>query len=172
MAILPIITAPDPRLRVNSSSVETVDDGIRRLTDDLFETMYAAPGIGLSAIQVGVAKQVIVIDLRRDDKPEPLALINPEILVRSDETEELEEGCLSFPTHYAMVRRPAAIELRYADRTGKEETLAAEGALATCIQHEMDHLSGVLFVDHLSRIKRDIILRKLIKTRKLAAAAE
>ncbi len=172
MAILPIIIAPDPRLRVRSAPVETVDDGIRRLADDMFETMYAAPGIGLSAIQVGVAKQLIVIDLRRDDKPEPLALINPEILVRSDETHELEEGCLSFPTHYAMVQRPAAIELQYLDRSGNKESLSAEGALATCVQHEMDHLLGVLLVDHLSRIKRDIILRKLIKTRKLAAAAE
>ena len=172
MAILPIITAPDSRLRKSSTTVETVDDEIRRLVDDMFETMYAAPGIGLSAVQVGVTKQVIVIDLHRDDKPEPLALINPEIDVRSEATAELEEGCLSFPTHYAIVRRAATIELRYTDRSGEAGSLAAEGALATCIQHEMDHLSGILFVDHISRIKRDIILRKLIKTRKLAAAAE
>ena len=172
MAILPIITAPDRRLRKHSAAVETVDDGIRRLVDDMFETMYAAPGIGLSAVQVGVHKQVIVIDLRRDEKPEPLTLINPEILVRSEATAELEEGCLSFPTHYAMVRRPSAIELRYTERSGDAGSLAAEGALATCIQHEMDHLTGVLFVDHISRIKRDIIVRKLVKMRKLAAAAE
>lgn len=172
MAIHPIITAPDPRLRVTSTPVETVDREIRRLVDDLFETMYAAPGIGLSAVQVGIPKQVIVIDLRRDEEPEPLALINPTIHLRSEETTEVEEGCLSFPTHYALVHRPSAIELQYTDRSGNEETLAAESALATCIQHEMDHLTGVLFVDHLSRIKRDIILRKLVKTRKLAAAAE
>ena len=172
MAILPITTAPDPRLRVGSSPVETVDDGIRQLVDDMFETMYAAPGIGLSAIQVGVAKQVIVIDLHRDGIPEPLVLINPEVLTRSEETAEFEEGCLSFPTHYAMVRRSVSIEVRHLDRSGDEKSLAAEGAFATCIQHEMDHLLGVLFVDHISRIKRDIILRKLVKTRKLAAAAE
>jgi peptide deformylase len=172
MAILPITNAPDARLRVRSSPVETIDDGIRRLADDMLETMYGAPGIGLSAIQVDIPKQIIVIDLHRDEKPEPIVLINPEILVRSDETAEFEEGCLSFPTHYAMVRRFAAVEVRYTDRSGHEKLLAAEGALATCVQHEMDHLSGVLFVDHISRIKRDIILRKLVKTRKLAAAAE
>ena len=172
MAILPIITAPDARLRIHSHPVQAVDDGIRRLVDDMFETMHAAPGIGLSAVQIGVPKRVIVIDLQRDEKPEPLTLINPEFVSRAEETAEFEEGCLSFPTHYAMVRRATAIEVRHTDRSGKERSLTAEGALAMCVQHEMDHLSGVLFVDHLSRIKRSIILRKLVKTRKLAAAAE
>ena len=172
MAILPIITAPDARLRIHSDPVQAVDGGIRRLIDDMFETMYAAPGIGLSAVQVGVPKRVIVIDLQRDEKSEPLTLINPELVSRAEETAEYEEGCLSFPTHYAMVRRPVAIEVRHTDRSGKKRSLKAEGALAMCVQHEMDHLSGVLFVDHLSRIKRDIIVRKLVKTRKLAAAAE
>ena len=171
MAILPIITAPDARLRIHSHPVQAVDDGIRRLIDDMFETMYAAPGIGLSAVQVGVPKQVIVIDLQRDEKPEPLTLINPELVSCAEETAEFEEGCLSFPSHYAMVRRASAIEVRHTDRSGKERTLTAEDAAAMCVQHEMDHLSGVLFVDHLSRVKRNIILRKLVKARKLAAAA-
>jgi len=171
MALLPIITAPDPRLKVKSTRIERVDTGVRRLIDDMLETMYQAPGIGLAAVQVGVPKQIIVIDIAREgEKAAPLKLINPELTWVSDEDATYEEGCLSLPEQFAELARPAAIEVSHLDYDGKRQTLKAEGLLAVCIQHEMDHLQGILFVDHLSALKRNIILRKLLKQKKLQAA--
>jgi len=167
MALLPIITAPDARLKKKSKPVETVDDGVRRLMDDMIETMYAAPGIGLAAPQVGVLKRVIVLDIEREDvKTGPLFMANPEIVDASDEDATYEEGCLSVPEHYSEVARPAKVTLRYLDRNGKKQEMKCEGLLATCVQHEIDHLDGVLFIDHISALKRGMILRKLLKARK------
>ena len=172
MALLPIITAPDPRLKIKAKPVAQVDAKVRRLMDDMLETMYHAIGIGLAAPQVGAAQRVLVIDAAREgEKPQPMRITNPEILWRSEETILANEGCLSLPEHYADVTRPNAIKVRYLDYEGEIRELAAEGLLATCIQHEMDHLDGVLFVDHLSALKRSIILRKLVKARKTGAAA-
>jgi peptide deformylase len=166
MALLDILTVPNPVLKQVSTPVERVDDDLRRLMDDMLETMYAAPGIGLAAIQVGVPKQVIVMDLaRQDEPPQPRYFVNPEILWASEETAPYEEGCLSVPEIYDEVDRPARVKLRYLDYHGKEVTEDAEGLFAVCIQHEMDHLKGVLFIDHLSRLKRD---RAVARVRKLA----
>ena len=171
MALLPIIVAPDPRLKVKAKRVARVDAETRRLMDDMLQTMYAAPGVGLAAPQVGVAKRVIVVDTaRQGEKPNPLAIANPELLWLSDELIQQNEGCLSLPEHYADVERPRRIRLRYLDRDNEIRELEAEGLLSTCIQHEMDHLDGVLFVDHISALKRNIILRKLVKSKKLKAA--
>ena len=170
MALLPIIVAPDPRLKVKAKAVTRVDDRMRRLMDDMLETMYEAPGIGLAAPQVGKALRVIVVDCARDGElPQPLRIANPEILWRSDEIISVSEGCLSLPEHYADVARPAAIKLRYLDHENEIRELDAKGLLATCIQHEMDHLEGVLFVDHISSLKRGIILRKLAKAKRQKA---
>jgi peptide deformylase len=167
MAVLPIITAPDPRLKLKAKPVKAVDAEVRRLMDDMIETMYAAPGIGLAAPQVGVARRVLVVDAaREDEKPQPLKIANPEILWRSEELATYNEGCLSLPEHYADVSRPAKIRLRYLDEQNELREVELEGLLATCIQHEMDHLEGVLFVDHLSALKRGIILRKLAKLKR------
>jgi peptide deformylase len=167
MAVLPIITAPDPRLKLKAKPVKAVDAEVRRLMDDMVETMYAAPGIGLAAPQVGVARRVLVVDAaREDEKPRPLKIANPEILWRSEELATYNEGCLSLPEHYADVSRPAKIRLRYLDEQNELREVELEGLLATCIQHEMDHLEGVLFVDHLSALKRGIILRKLAKLKR------
>ena len=153
MSIRPILTAPDPRLRQVSKPVETVDDDLRALMDDMLETMYDAPGIGLAAIQVGVPLRVIVMDLAGEDaEPEPRFFVNPEILDPSEDMSVYEEGCLSVPEYYDEVERPARCRVKYLDYDGKEQVLDAEGLLATCIQHEMDHLEGVLFIDHLSRL--------------------
>lgn len=172
MSIRPIITAPDPRLRQVSKPVETVDDELRALMDDMLETMYDAPGIGLAAIQVGVPLRVIVMDLAGEDaEPEPRYFVNPEILDPSEDLTVYEEGCLSVPEFYDEVERPARCRVKYLDYDGKEQVLEAEGLLATCIQHEMDHLEGVLFIDHLSRLKRERILKKLKKEQRLAAAS-
>ncbi len=175
MAIRPIIEAPDPLLRQISSPVEAITPEIQTLIDDMFETMYAAPGIGLAAIQVGVPRRILVIDLQdpetEDGDPvrKPMVFVNPEIL-RSSETERpYNEGCLSVPDQYAEVDRPESIRARWLDRDGKVHEEELEGMLATCLQHEMDHLEGVLFIDYLSRLKRDMILRKLAKAKKLAA---
>ncbi|HUA51116.1 MAG TPA: peptide deformylase [Candidatus Sulfotelmatobacter sp.] len=171
MAKLPIITAPDPRLKLKAKPVGVVDDAVRRLMDDMLETMYAAPGIGLAAPQVGVVQRVLVLDIASgDQKPQPLRVADPEIVWASDELATYEEGCLSLPEHYADVMRPHAVKVRYRDYDNTLVELDAEGLLATCLQHEMDHLDGVLFVDHISALKRNIILRKLVKARKLAAA--
>ena len=167
MALLPIITAPDPRLKKVCQPVAAVDGEIRRLMEDMLETMYNAPGIGLAAPQVGVLKRVIVVDVSGDEEPEaPLCMANPELTWVSDEDARYEEGCLSLPEHYADVVRPAAIKLRYLDRENEIRELEADGLLATCIQHEMDHLEGILFVDHLTALKRNMILRKLLKAKK------
>jgi peptide deformylase len=173
MALLPIYTAPDPLLKTISKPVEKVDAEIRKLVDDMFETMYAAPGIGLAAIQVGVQKRLLVVDVigkgSEDEEPQPLALINPEIIWVSDHDATYEEGCLSVPEHYADVVRPAEVDVSYLDVDGKQQRLRAEGLLATCVQHEMDHLDGILFLDHISALKRNMILRKLLKQKKLAS---
>ena len=171
MAILPIITAPDPRLKVISKPVETVDDETRKLLDDMLETMHDAVGIGLAAIQVGVDARVIVIEFADEDgnKGEALELINPQIVWSSELERVHEEGCLSLPEHFAEVVRPDEIKLKFLDRHGKRQDMHATDLLATCIQHEMDHLDGVLFVDHLSMLKRRIILRKMTKARKTDA---
>ncbi len=166
MALREILTVPNPVLKQVSSPVERVDDDLRRLMDDMLETMYAAPGIGLAAIQVGVPQQVIVMDLaRQEDPPEPRFFVNPEILWASDETALYEEGCLSVPEIYDEVARATQVRLRYLDYNGQEVVAEAEGLFAVCIQHEMDHLKGVLFIDHLSRLKRD---RAVARVRKLA----
>jgi len=167
MAILPIIVAPDPRLKIKAKPVARVDDKIRRLMDDMLETMYLAPGIGLAAPQVGEAKRVLVVDAAREgEKPAPLKIANPEVLWRSEELATYNEGCLSLPEHYADVTRPAGIRLRYLDYQNEVRELECSGLLATCIQHEMDHLEGTLFVDHISALKRGIILRKLAKAKR------
>ena len=177
MSLLPILETPDPRLRTISSPVEKVDDDLRRLIDDMFETMYDAPGIGLAAVQVGVPKRVLVIDLQEPDeetgKPvrHPLVFINPELFDPSEEHSIYSEGCLSVPEQYADVERPATIHARWLDRDGKRHEQLVEGLLATCLQHEMDHLEGILFIDHLSRLKRDMVLKKLEKARKARKAA-
>jgi peptide deformylase len=171
MAKLPIITAPDPRLKLKADPVGEVDDDIRRLMDDMLETMYSAPGIGLAAPQVGVLKRVMVLDLApAGEPPQPLRIADPEIVWVSDEDTSYEEGCLSVPEHYADVVRTAAVKLRYRNYDNALTQIDAEGLLATCLQHEMDHLEGVLFIDHISALKRNIILRKLVKARKLADA--
>jgi peptide deformylase len=175
MAIRRIIEAPDPLLRQVSSPVETITPEIQVLIDDMFETMYAAPGIGLAAIQVGVPKRILVIDLQDPEEEggepvrKPMVFINPEILRASETPRPYNEGCLSVPDQYAEVERPDSIRLRWLDREGKVHEEELEGMIATCLQHEMDHLEGVLFIDYLSRLKRDMILRKLAKAKKLAA---
>ncbi|MGH6947667.1 MAG: peptide deformylase [Kiloniellales bacterium] len=167
MALLPIIVAPDPRLKQKAAPVARVDAEIARLMDDMLETMHAAPGIGLAAPQVGVLRRVIVVDAAREDQPpQPCCMANPELLWVSGELMGYEEGCLSLPEHYAEVVRPRAIKVAYLDHQGEPRELDAEGLLATCIQHEMDHLEGVLFVDHLTALKRNMILRKLQKAKK------
>lgn len=169
MAVRKIITAPDARLKQVSKPVETVDDELRALMDDMLETMYDAPGIGLAAIQVGVPKRVIVMDLARDgEEPEPRYFVNPEIISTDDsETRVYEEGCLSVPDYYEEVERPARCRLRYLDYQGEIREHDCDEMLATCIQHEMDHLEGVLFIDHLSKLKRDRVLKRLLKERRL-----
>lgn len=184
MSILSIIEAPHVRLRAISKPVEVVTDAHRSLIADMFETMYDAPGIGLAAIQVGVEERILVIDLQRPKEPvtedtdpesieyvrEPRVFINPEILWESEELSVYSEGCLSVPEQFADVDRPARIRARWMDEMGAEHEAELDGLLATCLQHEMDHLNGVLFVDHLSKLKRDMILKKLDKARKARAA--
>ena len=167
MTIRKILTEPDPFLRQKSIKVELVDDTIRSLMDDMLETMYAAPGIGLAAIQVGIPKRVIVIDLAKDEeKKQPLYFANPEIVSSSDNDATYEEGCLSVPNQYAEIDRPDRCHVKYLDYDGNEKILKAEGLLATCIQHEMDHLEGILFIDYLSKLKKSMIIKKLSKQKK------
>ncbi len=172
MAILRIFETPDPVLRQISTPVEKVDDELRSLIADMFETMYAAPGIGLAAIQVGVPKRILVIDLQEpevEDGPpvkDPRVFINPEIIKHSDEEVPYLEGCLSVPDQYAEVERPDHIRARWLDQNGKPHEEQLDGLLAVCLQHEMDHLEGILFIDHLSRLKREMVLKKLAKQRK------
>src|SRR5215475_2301144 len=170
MALRTILTVPDPKLKLVSKTVERVDDALRALMDDMLETMYAAPGIGLAAIQVGEPVRIIVMDLAREgEKPAPRYFVNPEILWASEETQPYEEGCLSVPDIFDEVERPARVKLRYMNYAGETTEEDAEGLFAVCIQHEMDHLEGVLFLDHLSRLKRESALRKLKKAKKDAA---
>jgi peptide deformylase len=167
MAVLPIVWAPDPILKVKCDRVHEVDDEVRRLMDDMLETMYDAPGVGLAAPQVGVKRRVIVVDCARaDEKPNPLRMVNPEVIAVSEEEAVHEEGCLSLPGHYADVTRPAEARIRYLDETGAAREIEADGLLATCIQHEIDHINGILFVDHLSALKRNMILKKMVKAKK------
>ncbi len=160
MTIRPILTAPDPRLQAVSMDVETVDSDIRTLVDDMADSMYAAEGIGLAAIQIGVAKRILVIDLdQKEGKKNPIPYINPKITWASEEMAVFEEGCLSVPEIWDDVERPARIRCEYLDRDGKKQTLEADGLLATCLQHEMDHLNGVLFIDHLSSLKKNMAIK-------------
>ncbi len=167
MAVHEIIKLPDKRLRLVSERVKHVDVGIRKLVDDMFETMYKAPGIGLAAIQIGIAKRVITMDLsKKEDNHEPHVFINPEIIWTSDETAKYEEGCLSIPDYYEEVERPSQVKVKYLDRDGKTRELDAKGLLATCLQHEIDHINGILFIDHLSKLKRDRVIKKFAKAAK------
>ena len=167
MTIRKILTEPDPFLRQVSSNVEKVDDEIRKLMDDMLETMYAAPGIGLAAIQIGVPKRVIVMDLSKEETRKPLYFVNPKIILKSKRDSTYEEGCLSVPGQFAEVDRPDQCHISYLDYEGKKKELKAEGLLATCIQHEMDHLEGILFIDYLSKLKKNFIVKKLLKQKKV-----
>ena len=162
-----IIIEPDPILRKKSENLEKVDNELRLLLDDMLETMYSAPGIGLAAVQVGILKRLIVIDISKEkDKKNPLFLINPEIISKSKSTSTYEEGCLSLPGHFAEIERPAECHIKYIDYEGKKREIKANGLLSTCIQHEVDHLNGVLFIDYLSKLKKDMIMKKLVKHKK------
>jgi len=172
MALREIIVIPDPRLKLVSEPIATVDTEVRKLADDMLETMYEAPGIGLAAIQIAVPRRVVTIDLARKDEPrQPVVLINPEIIWRSDELSTYEEGCLSIPEYYEEVERPAKCRIRYQDLDGKAQELDCEGLMATCVQHEIDHLNGVLFIDYLSRLKRDRVMKKFAKAARREALA-
>jgi peptide deformylase len=169
MALREIIILPDKRLRQISDPVKTVDAELRALVDDMFETMYEAPGVGLAAIQVGVAKRVVTVDTaKKDDPKQPLALINPEIVWSSDEKSTYEEGCLSIPEYYEEVERPSQVKVRYLGLDGKTQEVEANGLLATVLQHEIDHTNGVLFIDHISKLKRDRVTKKFAKAAKRA----
>ncbi len=184
MAILPLVTAPDPRLLICSEPVDKVDDNLRKFMDDMLETMYHEEGIGLAAVQVGVHKRILVMDLSDSkqryeeteekscgvDISKPFFLVNPEIIELSEEENIYEEGCLSFPEQRALVTRPKRVKVKYLDYYGKEQSFACDGLLATCVQHEIDHLNGVVFIDHVSKLKRDVIMRKVKKIKKEASA--
>ena len=176
MPPLEIITLPDSKLRLVSDPIERIDDDLRRFADQMLETMYEAPGIGLAAIQVGVPRRMLVLDVaqREDETAErdPMVLINPEILTFSDEMVVREEGCLSIPEYYAEVERPAELRVRFLDRDGKPREIEAKGVLATCIQHEVDHLNGKLFIDYLSKLKRDMVIKKFNKQAKLSPKSD
>ena len=166
-----IIKLPDKRLRLVSEPIKRIDAAIRKLVDEMFETMYEAPGIGLAAIQVGVAKRVVTMDLsKKENEHHPLVFINPEIVWASDEKASREEGCLSIPEYYEEVERPARVKVKYLDLDGKSQEVAAAGLFATCLQHEVDHLNGVLFIDHLSKLKRDRVTKKFAKAAKNSTA--
>ncbi len=162
-----ILIEPDPILRKISTPLEKIDSQTKKLMDDMLETMYEAPGIGLAAVQVGILKRLIVIDISKgEQEKDPLFLINPEITFKSTNTSTYEEGCLSLPGHFAEIERPAECHLKYLNYDGKEKKLVAKGLLATCVQHEIDHLDGVLFIDYLSKLKKDMIIKKLVKQKK------
>lgn len=172
MAKRDIIKLPDPILRVRSERIETIDDDVLRLIEDMFETMYAAPGVGLAAIQIGVPKRLLVVDASpKDDEPEPMALINPRIVKSGNELRLHEEGCLSIPEVRVPIERPSTVTVEYTDREGVLQTLDAEGLLATAVQHELDHLDGRLIIDYLSRLKRDFIIRRFKKQARTEADA-
>jgi len=164
MSIKPLIILPDPILRQVSKPVERVDDQLRKFAGDMLDTMYDAPGIGLAAIQVGEPLRMLVIDLAKEgEEPAPHVFINPEVLESSHDRSVYEEGCLSIPDYYAEVERPASVRVKYLDRDGKAQEIAADGLMATCLQHEIDHLNGVLFIDHISKLKRDMVMKKFKK---------
>ena len=168
MAKREIIVLPDPLLRTVSKPLKTVDAATRKLMDDMLETMYDAPGIGLAAVQIGVPQRLVVIDLAREgEEKQPLFLVNPEITWSSPEESEYEEGCLSIPEFFDMVTRPKEIKVRYLDRRGEPQEAQCSGVLATCVQHEIDHLNGVLFIDYISKLKRDRVVKKFVKAQKL-----
>ena len=169
MALCEILILPDKRLRLVSEPVKTIDREIKTLVADMFETMYEAPGIGLAAIQIGVPRRVVTMDLAKkdDEEKQPRVFINPEVIWKSEEKAVYEEGCLSIPEFYEEVERPAQVRVKYLDLDGKEQELEANGLLATCLQHEIDHLNGVLFIDHISKLKRDRVIKKFTKAAKL-----
>lgn len=170
MTIKPLIILPDLVLRQKSEPVERVDEELNRLADDMLETMYDAPGIGLAAIQIGIPRRLLVIDVSGEEEGrKPQVFINPEIVASSDDRSTYEEGCLSIPDYYAEVERPARVTVKHLDRDGNEQTVEAEGLLATCLQHEIDHLNGVLFIDHISKLKRDMVVKKFTKLAKQRA---
>jgi peptide deformylase len=173
MAVREILKLPDKRLRLVSTPVARIDAGIRALVEDMFETMYAAPGIGLAGIQIGVGKRVVTMDLsKKDETHEPLVLINPEIVWASAEKSAHEEGCLSIPEYYEEVERPNSVKFKYLDLDGKWHEIEASGLFATCVQHEIDHTNGVLFIDHISKLKRDRVIKKFTKQAKTAAKSK
>ena len=166
MSLKKIITIPDPILREKSQAILNFDNNTKKLMDDMLETMYAAPGIGLAAIQIGIAKRVIVIDVSKDQKKSPFFFVNPEIIWKSESRGYYEEGCLSKPNQFELVQRPEKCKVKYLDYNGQQSILEAEGILSTCIQHEVDHLNGVLFIDHLSKLKKSLIEKKASKQKK------
>lgn len=167
MAIRDIVIIPDKRLRLKSEPVKTIDKSVRELVDDMFETMYAAPGIGLAAIQIGVPQRVVTLDIAKKDEPKaPQVFINPVITWSSEEKSTYDEGCLSIPEYYEEVERPAKVKVKYLDLDGKEHEIEADGLLATCLQHEIDHINGILFIDHISKLKRDMVMKKFKKAAK------
>jgi peptide deformylase len=173
MALREILKIPDKRLRLASEPVKRVDAGIRALVEDMFETMYDAPGIGLAAIQLGIAKRVVVMDLsKKEEAHEPRVFINPEITFASKEKSTHEEGCLSIPEYYEEVERPVQVKVKYLDLEGKAHEIEAAGLFATCLQHEIDHINGVLFIDHISKLKRDRVIKKFTKAAKAAKKVE
>ena len=176
VAPLDIIKLPDRKLRLVSDPIERIDDDLRRFADQMLETMYEAPGIGLAAIQVGVPRRMLVLDVaQREDESaprDPMVMINPEILTLSDETLVREEGCLSIPEYYAEVERPAELRVRFLDRDGRQREIEAKGVLATCVQHEVDHLDGKLFIDYLSKLKRDMVIKKFAKQARLSPKSD
>jgi peptide deformylase len=171
MAVREIIKLPDKRLRLKSEPVKRIDASLRKLVDDMFETMYAAPGIGLAGIQIGVAKRVVILDLsKKEEQHQPQVFINPEVTWKSAEKSTYEEGCLSIPEYYEEVERPAQVKVKYLDLDGKEHEDEVKGLFATCLQHEIDHTNGVLFIDHISKLKRDRITKKFAKAAKKVEA--
>ena len=167
MTIKTILTEPDPFLRQKSQDVDIVDNQIRKIMDDMLDTMYAAPGIGLAAIQIGILKRIIVIDLSKEEEKKPLYFVNPKIISKSNNNSTYEEGCLSVPGQFAEIDRPDRCHINYLDYNGEQQELNTEGLLATCIQHEMEHLEGILFIDYLSKLKQNYIVKKLSKKKKI-----
>jgi peptide deformylase len=167
MALRDILIIPDKRLRAKSALVTAIDKPLRKLIDDMFETMYAAPGIGLAAIQIGVPQRVVTMDLaKKDEPPAPQVFINPEVIWKSDEKSTYEEGCLSIPEYYEEVERPLSVKVKYLDRDGAPQEIEATGLLATCLQHEIDHTNGILFIDYISKLKRDMVMKRFKKAAK------
>jgi peptide deformylase len=173
MAVRDILILPDKRLRLNSEPVKAVDKSLRKLVDDMFETMYAAPGIGLAAIQIGVPQRVVTLDLaKKDDPPAPQVFINPEVTWKADEKSTYEEGCLSIPEYYEEVERPSAVRVKYLGFDGMPHEIEATGLLATCLQHEIDHTNGVLFIDYISKLKRSMVMKRFKKAAKKGEPAK